>query len=142
MLLLAPTQTPLSTTDRRTVRRARATYATVFRFRTDRGRSVNGLVWDISAGGLGLLLPFAPAVGIEFGGELRTEDGRACLPTSFAVAHVRRLSTGDYFVGGKFVRPLAESDIELFALSASAEQPRPVRAGTDADAQPAGRWRK
>lgn len=141
-ILHLPTQPATPTIDRRIARRARATYNTVFRFPGQNHRSAYGLVWDISVGGIGLLLPFAPLPGTTFEGELRTEDGRSRLPTTFTVAHVRRLSTGDYFVGGKFVRPLAESEIDRFVLPTRSEQPGPTRARTDTETQPVGRWRK
>lgn len=128
--------------DRRVGRRARPTYNTVFRLQSPSGRMTDGLVWDLSTGGVGLLLPFAPAVGTAFEGELRSEDGRtAAVPATFRVAHVRRLYTGDYFVGGKFLAELSDAALDRFALPQPAETPAP--AAPDADMQSAGTpWRK
>lgn len=140
--LAAPDTAAQSVTDRRAARRARPTYNTVFRLQSPSGRMTDGLVWDLSTGGVGLLLPFAPAVGTAFEGELRSEDGRAAaVPATFRVAHVRRLYTGDYFVGGKFLAPLSEAALDRFALPLPADTPRPATA--DHDTQPAGTpWRK
>ena len=143
MLTLEPlTSSATPAIDRRIARRARPAYNTVFRFQGENARRVCGLVWDISVSGLGLLLPFAPTPGTTFEGELRTEDDRPGLPTSFTVAHVRRLATGDYFVGGKLAHPLSESDLGRFVLPTRDQQPRPARTPGNADAQPVGRWRK
>ena len=119
--LLAPA------TDLRSERRYQSTFGTVCYLDRTPSEQNGGLVWDISTGGVGLLLPFAPAKGKVFPLLLTTEDGRAGLSVSIKVAHIRQLSTGDFFVGGRFDRTLSATEIEPF-ITADAGQPPPVEA--------------
>lgn len=116
--LLAPV------TDRRREQRCQSTFGTVCYLDRTPSEHTTGLVWDISTGGLGLLLPFAPTTGMTFPLLLTTEDGREALSVAVRVSHVRQLSTGDFFVGGRFARTLSAAEIEPFVTS-DAGRPQP-----------------
>ena len=80
-----------------------------------------GLVWDISSGGLGLLLSYAPNSGETITVTLGTEADPQLLPVAVRVAHVRQLSTGDYSVGARFDRKFAPDEIEQFVTPTMAK---------------------
>jgi len=111
-------------TDSRGERRYQSTFGTVCYLDRTPSKHDGGLVWDISTSGVGLLLPFAPAKGQVFSLLLTTEDGRAAVSVSIRVAHVRQLSTGDFFVGGRFDRTLSANEIGPFVMP-DAGQPQP-----------------
>ena len=71
-----------------------------------------GLVWDISTTGLGMLVAAALEPGAEMPMEL--SSGATGLAVTARVAHVRQLQGGDYFVGLRFDRPLARHELEPF----------------------------
>lgn len=73
-----------------------------------------GLVWDLSAGGISLLLHEPLASGSAVRAELATVDERATLRVVIRVAHVAELKTGDYVVGGPFDEPLAPEQMRPF----------------------------
>lgn len=116
------------TTDRRGERRFQTAFGTVCHLQRGAREHGSGLVWDISATGVGMLVPCAPKTGSSFHVTLATEDGGASLTLAVRVAHVRQLSTGDYFVGGEFARTLTEYEIEPFVTPESNEPARPARA--------------
>lgn len=101
--------------DRRKTRRSLSAFGTVCHLNggTPR-RRMDGLVWDLSTLGVGLLLSEQPTRGDQLEGELLTEAGTSLVSVSMRVAHVRRLSTGDFFVGAQFATPLTETDIAPF----------------------------
>jgi hypothetical protein len=72
-----------------------------------------GLVWNISATGVSMLLTHSPEVGAVLAGRLETEEGHA-LPVLFRVVHVKELETGDYFAGAQFARPLTPAELRPF----------------------------
>jgi hypothetical protein len=115
------------TTDRRRERRFQTTFGTVCHLHRGGREYGSGLVWDISATGVGLLVPFAPKKGSAFNVTLATEDGGASLTLPIRVAHVRQLSTGDYFVGGEFARTLTPDEIEAFITPESSEPTPPTQ---------------
>src|SRR5262249_33400622 len=97
-------------TDRRRAVRFQPAFGTICRFR-DAGPDA-GLVWDLSATGVGMLLADPPPPGTILAAELTTE--RATLPISLRAVHVRPVATGDYFLGAQFVRPLTPEEVRPF----------------------------
>jgi hypothetical protein len=79
-----------------------------------------GLVWNISSGGVSMLLNERLEPGATIQCELSSAEQGVDLPVTLRVAHVTQLRNGDYMVGGQFDRPLA------------AEEMRPFLAGTTA----------
>jgi len=73
-----------------------------------------GLVWNISHGGVSLLIskPIEPGTAVR--GELVTLGGHDPLPVTFHVAHISKLMTGDYCIGAKFDRELGDQDLRPF----------------------------
>ena len=81
--------------------------------RLDPGPGV-GLVWNISEGGLSMLVQDAPARGSAMRGVLSTSSDGFALPVGMRVAHVARIATGDFVVGGQFDQPLAPDELRHF----------------------------
>ncbi|MBX9582307.1 MAG: PilZ domain-containing protein [Gemmataceae bacterium] len=98
--------------DRRAHPRYQPTFGTVCRVRRTPPVAGQGLVWDISVGGIGILVGSPPEPGEELAGELETQG--ATQPVTLKVAHVRRLTTGDYFVGARFAAPLSQDQMAPF----------------------------
>jgi hypothetical protein len=73
-----------------------------------------GLVWNISAGGVSMLVHERLEPGVTVQGELASSDEAFALPVRLRVAHVARLRTGDYVVGGQFDRLLAPEEMRPF----------------------------
>jgi len=73
-----------------------------------------GLVWNISSNGISMLMsqPLDPGTTIQ--AELRTTNDAFALPLSFRVAHVSRLRTGDFMLGGQFTKRLASEEMRPF----------------------------
>ena len=112
---------PRTDVERRAGRRLRPTFGTTCRI-----ASSHGLVWDMSSVGVGLLLPFAPTPGETLPVELLADAAPRPLAIQVRVAHVRALSTGDHFVGARFVRPLAEAEVAPF-LATGVDPQNPLR---------------
>jgi hypothetical protein len=74
----------------------------------------HGLVWDMSAEGLGMLLPSPPAPGDIVTVALEADEIAASLAVRIRVEHVRLLETGDFFVGARFLRRVTASEMEPF----------------------------
>jgi len=100
-----------TSTNRRISLRFQPTFGTTCRIAN---MPQQGLVWDISMNGLGLLLPYAPVKGEIISVELETEAEPELLKIDIKVAHVRMMSTGDYFVGAQFTRTLTATEIEPY----------------------------
>jgi len=73
-----------------------------------------GLVWNISASGVSMLVPkpLEPGSGVK--GVLETIRGRHPLPVDMKVVHVKLLETGDYWMGAHFERPLTRAEMKPF----------------------------
>ena len=99
---------PAPTTDRRYSDRFLPT-ATTF-CRTSSGGE--GVVWNVSATGLGMLIGFPPEPGQTLALELSN-----CAESLFLAAkavHVRQLEGGGFFVGLRFACPLDRHQMEPF----------------------------
>ena len=96
-------------TERRTAVRRQPALGTIFRVTG----STPGLVWNISTGGVSLLVSNPPERGATMRGELATADGQT-LTATFRVTHVSQLRTGDYVIGGPFDRTMTADEIHPF----------------------------
>jgi hypothetical protein len=100
--------------DRRRAPRRQPAVGTIFRLddaKSDRGF---GLVWNISSTGISMLSPENPKCGTTYRGQLVTSDGRHQQPIVFQVVHIRRIESGDQFLGGHFEVPLTEEQMRPF----------------------------
>ncbi len=102
---------PSTPAERRRAPRRQPAVGTVCRL--ENGGGV-GLVWNISAGGVSMLLHEQPKPGTTLKGELMTTDQTHTVPISMRITHVARLRTGDYIIGGPFGRPLAPEEMRPF----------------------------
>lgn len=106
---------PAPASERRQSPRRQPTVGTVCRLTTESGDSAGtGLVWNISTHGISMLLHQGPPTGTTLSGDLQSGDGRASLAILFRVAHVVRLQTGDYILGGPFLHPLTPEEMQPF----------------------------
>lgn len=78
-----------------------------------------GLVWNISTSGVSMLLGQALEPGTKVEGELMAADGHTSLGMSLRVAHMYKLRTGDYFLGGQFQRQLTAQELKPFVGDAA-----------------------
>jgi hypothetical protein len=79
-----------------------------------------GLVWNISTGGVSMLFNDRMDRGATVSGVLATSVDGFALPITLRVAHVAKLQTGDYLIGGQFDRPLADEEVKHFVPGAPA----------------------
>ena len=73
-----------------------------------------GLVWNISTGGVSMLLCDSREPGASIRGVLATATEEFFLPVNVRVTHVAPIKTGDYLVGGQFDPPIAADEIKHF----------------------------
>jgi len=106
-------QTAPTVVERRQAARRQPAMGTIFRH----DGSSPGLVWNISTGGLSLLVADPPERGTTVRGTLATADGRT-QPVAFVVTHVSPLRTGDYVIGGPFDRALEPDELRPFVVPA------------------------
>lgn len=100
--------------NRRVAPRLQPAFLTVYHLEPGPNGAGLALVWNISASGIGMLVPEPRDAGAILRGRLATEDGRHSLPIDLEIVHVRKVQTGDYFIGGRFARPLSKSDLAPF----------------------------
>jgi len=113
--VIAPALTPLPT-DRRAATRRQPTVGTICRLTLHSGETLIGLVWNISTNGLSMLVHRQLETGTLLEGVLLTGDEESSLMIEFRVAHVGPLRTGDFIIGGPFVRPLETAELAPFVL--------------------------
>lgn len=101
--------------NRRTAPRRQATLGTVCRLATGSATAERlGLVWNISASGVSMLIDEPPQTGTVLPAVLATVDESGTLPVTLRVVHVRAIRTGDYFLGAQFDRPLEPAQMRPF----------------------------
>ena len=98
--------------DRRAAPRFQPTLGTVCRLGPAWPRV--GLVWNISRTGVSMLFGDPPPAGAELTAVLATDGGDGGLPVILRVVHVREAATGDYLLGARFDRPLADAELAPF----------------------------
>ena len=97
--------------NRRSALRRQATLGTICRLPE---ASRFGLVWNISASGVSMLIDEPPEAGTVLPAVLATEDETGNLPVTLRIVHVRPIRTGDYFLGAQFERPLEAAQMRPF----------------------------
>jgi hypothetical protein len=105
------TATP--TAERRVAPRRQPAMGALFRIDTD-GPPEIGLIWNISRSGVSMLRNDPPAAGDRLTGLLETMTDAHAMRVGLTVVHVKKLDTGDYFVGGHFDRPLTDEQLRPF----------------------------
>jgi hypothetical protein len=111
--LASPNYTP-TWHDRRTAVRRQPTLGTVCRLESRTDDENVGLVWNISTGGVSMLLSGVMERGKTIKGVLATANDTFSLPITVRVTHVAQLQTGDFLVGGQFDRPIANEAMQHF----------------------------
>jgi hypothetical protein len=96
--------------------RRQPTVGTICRLTLNADEHLIGLVWNISSGGLSMLVHRRLEAGTVLEGVLLTANEANSLPIKFRVAHVGPLRTGDYIIGGPFVRPLGIEEMGPFVV--------------------------
>lgn len=101
--------------DRRVAARRQPAMGTVCAItHPDHDDATTGLVWNISATGISMLVAEPWEAGTPLRGELTTIHGRHPLAVGMRVVHVKLLETGDYILGAHFDRALAADEIKPF----------------------------
>lgn len=106
------------TSDRRAAARYQPAFGTTCRLGSVTARRAVGLVWDLSTSGVSILMADPPEGGTILPAELAFEGASTTLSISLQVVHVRSVSTGDYFVGARFTRPLSPAEMAPFVTPA------------------------
>jgi hypothetical protein len=99
--------------ERRVAPRRQPAMGALFRLDTD-GDPEIGLIWNISRSGVSMLRNEPPANGSKVTGTLETMTDAHALRVGLTVVHVKRLDTGDYFVGAHFDEPLTDDQMLPF----------------------------
>ena len=100
--------------DRRHAPRHMPAFGTVCRIHPDTPEEVEALVWNLSANGVSMLLPCAPAAGDVLAAELVSEPLAARVPVLMRVLRVRPSRGGDHLVAATFLRRLTAAELEPF----------------------------
>lgn len=101
--------------ERRVAARRRPTLGTVCHLEVGRRHEPElGLVWNISASGISMLLCDPPRPGATMTGTLLTMDGESARAITMHVVHVKKLETGDYLIGGHFDRSMLPDELRPF----------------------------
>ena len=108
------TKTPAPPSERRVAPRRQPAMGTVCRLTNGHDTDDIGLVWNISTTGISMLLHDPRETGNHLEGTLETMDDGPSLPIAMRVVHVKRLETGDYFLGAHFDRPITEDQMQPF----------------------------
>ncbi|AWM36328.1 hypothetical protein GobsT_58810 [Gemmata obscuriglobus] len=116
---------PTRAHERRRSARFQPAFGTVCRVGPANARRTSGLVWDLSATGVSMLMADPPAEGELVPAELVMEVGTERLTVELIVVHVRPVSTGDYFVGARFERSLSADEMAPF-VTPDASRPLPA----------------
>lgn len=112
MATASPTTAPV--VERRVVARRQPAQGTVYHLASALGKGALGLVWNLSATGVSMLLHERLEPGTTLQGELMAADETTVLPLTARVAHVSRIRTGDYFIGARFQRDLTADELRPF----------------------------
>ena len=105
---------PETIAERRRAPRRQPAHETVCRLTDRDGDPIAcGLVWNLSATGVSMLLDVRLEPGDQFGAQLASAGG-AAVGVGLAVVHVSRMRTGDYVLGAQFSRPLGEDELRPF----------------------------
>jgi hypothetical protein len=99
--------------ERRVAPRRQPAMGALFRLDSDGGPEI-GLIWNISRSGVSMLRNEPPTNGAKITGLLETMTDAHALRVGMTVVHVKKLDTGDYFVGAHFDQPLSDEQLRPF----------------------------
>lgn len=101
--------------ERRIAPRRQPAMGTLFRLDAD-GPPEIGLIWNISRTGVSMLRNDPPEAGARITGLLETMTDSHTLRVGLTVIHVKKLDTGDYFVGAHFDQALTDEQLKPFVV--------------------------
>ncbi|QDU19551.1 PilZ domain-containing protein [Urbifossiella limnaea] len=101
--------------ERRIAPRRQPAMGTLFRLDSE-GPPEIGLIWNISRTGVSMLRNEPPAAGAHVTGLLETLTDAHSLRVGMTVIHVKKLDTGDYFVGAHFDQALTDEQLTPFVV--------------------------
>ncbi len=99
--------------ERRVAPRRQPAMGALFRLDSEDGPEI-GLIWNISRTGVSMLRNEPPTSGAKITGLLETMTDAHALRVGLTVVHVKKLDTGDYFVGAHFDQPLSDEEMRPF----------------------------
>jgi hypothetical protein len=101
--------------ERRVLPRRQPAYGTLCQLASSAGDEIcEGLVWNISASGVSMLLHKRLEPGTLVRAELRGPHNVFKLPIEIQVRHISKIETGDYVLGGQFARKLSHEEMAPF----------------------------
>jgi|SRR5436190_15680330 len=100
--------------DRRRAPRFQPAFGTTCRLHPSGPAPAEGLVWNLSATGVSVVLADPPQVGDVVAAELVAEAAGAAVPVLLRVVRVRPVRTGDHALAGEFLRPLTPAELAPF----------------------------
>ena len=104
--------------ERRVAPRFQPAFGTVYRLNdTD-----DALVWNLSSTGVSMFVAAPPPQGTQVNGALVIQAGDAVVSVAVRVVHVKKVETGDFFVGAQFERPLGPEELALFQTPPSKDE--------------------
>jgi hypothetical protein len=110
-----PATSAASSSERRVAPRRQPAMGTICRLDTeDGGPSALALVWNISITGISVLVADPRAAGTILRGYLEKTEGDHMRRVSMRVIHLKKLETGDYFLGAHFDHPLTAEELKPF----------------------------
>lgn len=110
-----PDTIPVTATERRIAPRRQPAMGTVCRIEVpDEGPMALALVWNISATGISVLVSEPRPAGSVVTGYLELTEGDHMQRIAARVIHVKKLETGDYFLGAHFEPRLTADELKPF----------------------------
>ncbi|HEX5270169.1 MAG TPA: PilZ domain-containing protein [Gemmataceae bacterium] len=107
---------PVTFAERRRAARRLPAHGTVCRLTDADGDELGcGLVWNLSATGVSMLLPLRLEPGTRLAAELVNGAGDT-VSVGLTVVHLSPMRTGDFILGGQFGRTLDEAEMRPFVL--------------------------
>ena len=100
--------------DRRVATRRQPAMGSVCRLGSGDGKPQLGLIWNISTTGVSMLVNTPPKPGDAVFGVLETMASGFTMPITAQVVHVKKLETGDYFLGAHFDKALTPEEMKPF----------------------------
>jgi hypothetical protein len=103
--------------ERRIAPRRQPAMGTVCRLDSETpGPAPLALVWNISTSGISVLVSEPRAIGTVLSGFLERMEGDQTLRITMRVIHVKKLETGDHFLGAHFERAISADELKPFIV--------------------------
>jgi len=113
--MIAIPSTIAPATERRIAIRRQPAMGTVCRLTTnDGGPPALALIWNISTTGISMLLHEPREPGTTVAGLLEIMTNGHTMPIAARVVHVKKLATGDYYIGATFPRAISSDEMKPF----------------------------